>query len=151
MPLSFDLKALLAMGLTCAVLHLAQAAQLGARIATQRNVSWFSGFFGWYWVLTTAARAVLSSLLVLGVVAIWTRRPIGRRCTAWSAVGIVALGLVEAAVSVVSFFIGPQRATELGGVMASIARTFMTHYCILLLLLYVLNRPDNQHDRASIE
>jgi len=145
---SFTLKALLLMGLACAALHLAHAAATGALVATQRNVSWLSGFWGWYYVLGTACRAALASALVAGTVGAWAGRPAGPRWAVGAAAGLIGLGLVELAASLVSYAAGPPRGAESGGVMLSIARTFLTRYGVLLLLVYELKRPARQGGTA---
>lgn len=140
-PLSFDVKALLAMGLACGALHLAQAGIFVAQFVTQRNVSWFSGFWGWYYVVGAVFRTILPSLLVIGLVGVWTQKRFAVRWTVWSALALIVLGLVELAASLVSFFTGPPRSRDLGGVMLSIGLTFLSHYALLLLLIYALKRP----------
>ena len=139
-PLPFDLKALLVMALGLAALHLMRAAVFAGQFVGQRNVSWFVNFWGWYYIVSAALRAILPSLLMAGVIGIWTRKAFGRRCTVWSIRALVLFGLAEAVVSLYSFMIGPPRRDEAAGVAMSITETFLTRYAILLLPLYGLKR-----------
>ena len=148
-PLSYDTKALLAVGMACAGLHVAQAGTAVARLMTQRGMS-YSGFWAPYYVAEAALRTVLPALLVAGAVGVWTRRPRAARRTACTAAALVALGVVESSVSLVSFFTGPPRPDDLPGVLLAIGRTALNRYGVLVLLGYILLRPRPVPDRMLV-
>jgi len=139
----WDVRIVIIMSIAWATLQLLQSAFGIAFITRNKNLIWFgSNYSGWLFLLGILLRALLPTLLVVGLIGLLKFKPGARRLSVLAAGGFVVFGILESAAQFVMIFAQRTYHYEIPGAVLGVVQNFITQNALLLILSIMLMRTD---------